>query len=263
MLSGFLVVLGRSDGPENQATYVQQIIHARQQLFTGQLIHTDVRSLELAAGAESPRLFRVDILGSWRRAKPGEPQVPVSAGAQIGVKLHCSGAGLRCTSLSSERQNVLAKNGGATWVWDVRAQRAGKASFALTVTAYFRETSTVLAEKTPMRSRVDVAAPKGKNHWISWVEALWGWVTGAITSLGGLAVSASAIIAVILTVIRRQLPDAEADADTPEHVGIDRRRPRTRSVPTSRPRLRPARTQPSATGSVRFRRRSEAHRDRE
>ncbi|MCT2588399.1 hypothetical protein LHJ74_00295 [Streptomyces sp. N2-109] len=133
----------RSDGPGNQEIYAEEIDQARQQLFKGQLVHTDARTLRLVAGAD-PRPFRVDVLGSWRRASPGEAQAPVSAGAQIGVKLHCSGAGVRCTPLSSERRNVLSKSDGATWMWDVSAQRPGKVSFALTVTAYFRESDTVL-----------------------------------------------------------------------------------------------------------------------
>jgi hypothetical protein len=100
LVSGLFTMLYSSDdGPGDQRTYVEEISQARRQLFKGQLIHTDTRTLDLVAGAE-PRSFRVEVLGSWRRPSPGEAQAPVSAGSQIGVKLRCSGAGVRCTPLS-------------------------------------------------------------------------------------------------------------------------------------------------------------------
>ncbi|SDP41653.1 hypothetical protein SAMN04487981_12265 [Streptomyces sp. cf386] len=191
----------RSGGLGDQKSYAEEINRARQQLFEGQLVYTDVRSLGLVAGTE-PRLFRVDVLGSWRGTRPGEAETPVSAGGQIGVKRHCAGAGVRCMPLSSERQNVLSASDEATWVWDVRAQRPGKVSIALTVTAYFRESSLVLIEKPPVTARVDVAAPPTDNGPFSWIVDLWHWATGAITSLGGLAVSVSAIAATIVMVVR-------------------------------------------------------------
>ncbi|MFF4802330.1 hypothetical protein ACFY1U_28660 [Streptomyces sp. NPDC001351] len=239
------------NGPGNQRTYNEEIGQARQQLFQGQLVYTDARSLGLVAGAE-PRSFRVDILGRWRRAKPGETQAPVSAGAQIGVKLHCSGAGVRCIPLSSERQNVLFKNDRATWMWDVSAQRAGKVSVALTVTAYFRESDTVLIEKPPVTSRVDVAAPPSDNSLFSWIKDLWQWVSGAITSLGGLAVSVSAIVAAAVMVIRRRLPGVDADeAGTTERVRGVGRRPGARSAREGHSRLGRPRTRLTAVGSLR------------
>ncbi|MGW3985008.1 hypothetical protein [Streptomyces mirabilis] len=92
----------------NHGDYVEEIEQARHQLFQGELTYSDVSSLDLVAGGD-PRPFRVDIAGSWHRAKTGVEQSLVSAGAQIGVRLHCSGSGVRCTPLSSERQSVLAK----------------------------------------------------------------------------------------------------------------------------------------------------------
>ncbi|GAB2987790.1 hypothetical protein GCM10023080_061740 [Streptomyces pseudoechinosporeus] len=165
----------------------------------------------------------------------------VSAGAQIGVKLHCSGAGVRCTRLSSERQNILSKGDSGTWVWAVSAQRAGKVSIALTMTSYFRDSDTVLVEKRPVMLRVDVAAPRG-NPWFSWAEDLWRWVNGALTGLGGLAMSVSAIAAVVAMAVRRRRiaddPDA-ADAPAPA-LGVGRR-----------PRVRPLRQVPIRLGRPR------------
>ncbi|MEU2866876.1 hypothetical protein ABZ672_53220 [Streptomyces mirabilis] len=231
MACGLLLVLGQR-GPEDagggtQKAYVEEIDQARQQLFKGQLVHTDARYMGLVAGAE-PSPFQVEVLGSWRQAGPGEAQAPVSAGAQIGVKLRCSGAGVRCIPLSSERQNVLSKGDGATWMWDVSAQHAGKISIALTVTAYFRDSDTVLVEKPPVTTHVDVAAPPSDNGWLSWVKEVWQWVTGAVTSLGGLAVSVSTIVALVVMVVRRQPPGAGAD-DTATTEG-DGPRPRARPV---------------------------------
>ncbi|OKK04632.1 hypothetical protein AMK26_15030 [Streptomyces sp. CB03234] len=235
LASGLVFLSRSSDEPRSQETYAEEIGQARRQLFTGRLIHTDARSLGLVAGAE-PRPFRVEVMGSWGRAgRPGETQSPVSAGAQIGAKLHCSGAGVTCTPLSSERQNVLSRNDRATWVWDVSAQRAGKVGIALTVTAYMGEGDTVLVEKPPVTSRVDVAAPPGDHGPLSWAKGLWRWLNGVATSLGGLALSVSAVIALVLTVIRWRSPAADADrVGTTEGVRGAGRRIRERPVRHSR-----------------------------
>lgn len=224
-----LFLFSSDNGPEkrNQRTYKEEISQARQQLFKGQLVYTDARSLGLVAGAE-PRSFRVDIRGNWRRTKPSETQDQVSAGAQIAVKLHCSGARVRCIRLSSERQSVLYKNDKATWMWHVSAQHAGKVSVALTVTAYFRQSDTVLAEKPPVTSLVDVAEAPSENSLFSLFKHLWHWGTGAINSLGALAVSATAIAGALVMVIRRRLPGADTEAPTAERAAS--RRPQARSA---------------------------------
>lgn len=260
LVSGlFTTLYSRDEGPEPQRTYIKEISQARRQLFEGQLVHTDTGSLQLVAGAE-PRSFRAEILGGWRPTRAGEAQAPVSTGAQIGVKLHCSGAGVRCTPLSSERQSVLSEEDRATWVWDVSARHAGKVSIALTVTAYFRDSDTVLLEKPPMTSRVDVAAPPGDDGWFSWIKGSWQWVAGAITGLGGLAVSVTAIVTAIVMVVRRRLPGADAEeADAAERVrGAG---PRTRSAREGRPRVGRPRTRPTAARNLPSRRRGDAQRE--
>ncbi|MFE9609101.1 hypothetical protein [Streptomyces sp. NPDC006012] len=210
-----LTVLAKREAPPAgaQQPYVEEIQLARKELFQGQLVYTDARSLELVAGAE-PSPFQVQVLGSWRSAGPGEAESPVSAGGQIGVKLHCSGAGVRCEALSSERQNVLSKSDSATWMWDVGAARAGKVSIALTVTAYLGDSDTVLIEKPPVTARVEVAPPPGDTGWTSRAKDAWHWVTGTATSLGGLAMSVSAITALVVMVVRRRAPAADTDTDT-------------------------------------------------
>ncbi|MEW2079920.1 hypothetical protein AB0941_41470 [Streptomyces sp. NPDC013433] len=262
LVSGLFTMLYSSDdGPGDQRTYVEEISQARRQLFEGQLIHTDTRSLDLVAGAE-PRSFRVEVLGSWRRPGPGETQAPVSAGSQIGVKLHCSGAGVRCTPLSSERQSVLSRKDRATWMWDVSARHAGKVSIALTVTAYFRDGDTVLLEKPPMASRVEVAAPPGDGSWFSWVKDSWQWVAGAITGLGGLAVSVTAIVTAVVMVIRRRLPGADTEeAGAAERVRGPGSRPRTRSTREGRSRLGRPHTRSTVVRSLPPSRRRDAQRE--
>ncbi|WJV50444.1 hypothetical protein [Streptomyces flavofungini] len=78
----------------------------------------------------------------------------------MGVKLHCSGAGVTCTALSSERQNVLTPDDKAKWRWMVKPSATGTMTLALTVTAYYRDTNNVLFEKPPFmrRARVDATA---------------------------------------------------------------------------------------------------------
>ncbi|MFE7273129.1 hypothetical protein [Streptomyces sp. NPDC057623] len=237
----FVGVVTRSeDGPGSAATgkapppdefsYAEQIEGERRRLFDVTVVHTNPPALGLVAGAP-PRRFRVEIPGTRAAAGPGESQAVVSAGTQIGMKLHCSGAGVRCTPLSSERQHVLTREDVAVWVWEVRAERAGTFSIALTMTSYFRDTDTVLVEKPPLIWSVD-AAPPEDDDWLSWARDLWRQVTEAINGLGGLAVSVSAIAAAIALVIRRR-PPAEGrdnDADTPDPVPDVGRRPPPRPV---------------------------------
>ncbi|MET7728836.1 hypothetical protein [Streptomyces mirabilis] len=89
------------------------------------------------------------------------------------------------------------------------------------MTAYLGESDTVLFEERPVTTRVDVAAPPGDNGWYSWAKDLWRWMTGAITSLGGLAVSVSTIVALVVMVVRRQHPGADVDTGTTEGVRAD------------------------------------------
>lgn len=125
-----------------QETYVEEIQLARQALYEVAVVHTNPRVLDLRADTR-PHKFKVTIPHGRVRPTAGESQTVVDAGAQIGMKLHCSGGGVRCTPLSSERQNVLSKGDQATWVWEVSAQRPGLISMALTMTSYFRDSDTV------------------------------------------------------------------------------------------------------------------------
>ncbi|MFG2522179.1 hypothetical protein [Streptomyces sp. NPDC048527] len=154
--------VGSPPGGSKQQTYVDEIDEARQQLFKGELVRTSTKSLHLVAGGD-PLPFQAQILGSWRSDDPGETHSPTSAGAQIGVKLHCSGTQVRCTPLSSERQNVLSKKDKATWLWDVSAKKAGTVTMSVTVTAYYRDSDTVLFEASPATTHVKVAAPPGDS----------------------------------------------------------------------------------------------------
>ncbi|MFC9508950.1 hypothetical protein [Streptomyces sp. NPDC057002] len=217
--------------PSDAFSYPEEIERERRHLFDVPVVHTDPRALGLVADAP-PRRFRVEIPGARVASGPGESQTVASAGTQIGVKLHCSGAGVRCTPLSSERQSVLSRGDVAVWLWEVRAERAGTFSVALTVTSYLRDTDTVLVEKPPLIWSVDAVAPPADDDWLSWAGDLWRQVTEAITGLGGLAVSVSAIAAVIAMVIRRRLPAGEPDDDagTAAPAPEAGRRPRPRPV---------------------------------
>ncbi|AZQ32099.1 AAA family ATPase [Streptomyces cyaneochromogenes] len=262
LFSTTLVYTTHNDEPRKgaQQTYVEEIGEARQRLFSGQLIYTDPHSMGLVAGAQ-PRRFQVAIRGAWRQAKPGEEQAPVKAGAQIGVKLHCSG-NVRCTPLSSERQNVLSRSDKATWTWALSARDAGKASVALTVTAYLGDGNTVLVEKPPQMLSLDVAAAPSDNSWYSWITDLWRWMSNAITTLGGIAVSLSAIAAAVVMLVRRRLPPADvADNGTPQPPRGIRRRLRVPPVRQTRPRPVHPRRQHTEVRTSQPNQRAAAHRE--
>ncbi|MFD0419338.1 hypothetical protein [Streptomyces sp. NPDC127108] len=149
----------RGDDPESQALYGQEIIESRKEMFEGKISYTRVRSAKLGRAFE----FHAEVAG-FRVAGPrgegkdlqrtGELQV----GALMGVKLHCSGAGVTCTALSSERQNVLTPDDKAKWRWIVKPSATGTMALALTVTAYHRDTDNVLFEKPPFMQKAHVRA---------------------------------------------------------------------------------------------------------
>ncbi|MFB7996983.1 hypothetical protein ACFC4G_29680 [Streptomyces sp. NPDC056002] len=129
---------------------------------------------------------------------------------------------MRCTPLSSERQNVISKTDKATWLWDVSAKKAGTVTLSVTVTAYYRDSDTVLLEQPPTTAHVEVAAPPGDRF--AWVTQAWRWISDAITSLGGLAVSLTGVITLAVIVGRRMSPatgpepgndNTDADSNTP------------------------------------------------
>ncbi|MET7535927.1 hypothetical protein [Streptomyces sp. NPDC005507] len=220
IVSGLFLFLGRGGEPgsghpggSRQQTYVDEIGEARQQLFKGELVRTSTKSLHLVAGGD-PLRYRAQILGSWRSDGPGGTHSPTSAGAEIGVKLHCSGAQVRCAPLSSERQNVISKTDKATWLWDVSAKKAGTVTLSVTVTAYYRDSDTVLLEQTPATTHVKVAAPPGDSF--AWVKQAWRWISDAITSLGGLAVSLTAVITLAVMLARRTPAATGPEPSNPE-----------------------------------------------
>ncbi|MFI7018906.1 hypothetical protein [Streptomyces sp. NPDC050164] len=230
--------------PSDQSSYVEEIERERRRLFDVTVVHTNPLALGLVADAP-PRRFRVEIPGARIPSEPGESQAVVSAGTQIGVKLHCTGAGVRCTPLSSQRQNVLTREDVAVWLWEIQAERAGTFSIALTMTSYLRDTDTVLVEKPPLVWSVDAVAPPEDDNWLSWARDLGRRVGEAITGLGGLAVSVSAIAAVVAMVIRRRLPaGGPEDEDATESIGD--------AAPSPRPRpVRRVRSRPGQAGAAR------------
>ncbi len=203
----------RNNRPPEQRDYIWELDAARHQLFDGRLVYTDATELRLVRDAP-PQRFRADVLGGWRdRARTAVPGAQVRAGAQIGVKLHCSGSGVTCTPLSSERQPVLTKSDAATWTWNLSAKRTGTVTLSLTVTAYLRDTGTVLFERTPLDARTVVTAPPEEAGWYSWVGGGVTWLTDRITTAGGLASALTAILALIVTVRRRRTTGTEGAAE--------------------------------------------------
>lgn len=61
-----------------------------------------------------------------RAKSPKGHEISVFTGAQMSVKLHCSGAGIRRIPLSSERQSGTTRCEVAQWRW----RRAGSGAVA-------------------------------------------------------------------------------------------------------------------------------------
>jgi hypothetical protein len=161
--------LGSQDPRNAQREYVEEITSSRKELFRGDLEYDDGESLSLAVGESAD--FTATLRGSWEQSFNEKPDSDVYAGVQIGVTLHCSGADVKCTPLSSERQNVLTPHDFAWWRWEVTPSRNGKVTFSLTVTAYLRDTDSVLFEKAPI-----VLHARVNDEPTSWVSDVASWV---------------------------------------------------------------------------------------
>ncbi|MFI6038767.1 hypothetical protein ACIBBD_32475 [Streptomyces sp. NPDC051315] len=224
-----------------QHDFAEKLDRARKELFEGTLTSTDPAvAYDLEAGESD--LFTAYVKGGWQRAPAaGRTVTEVRAGAQIGMKLRCSGS-VTCTPLSSERQNVLTKDEEPVeWTWKVTARREGTAEFALTMTAYYLDTATVLFEK-PVVSHAEVSPrPAESRGRFSWVGDAFAWLKGTIEGMGALAGSLAAVVGLVVAVRalrgRRsgEVDGAAAGEDMAAVTGPDdgRGRPAGRSRPTS------------------------------
>ncbi len=211
LISGALALFTSRIGLKgnDQRSYVEELDQARKQLFQGQLVYTDAARLSLVAG--ETHWFRAQVRGSWHPVAPGDSGAEAPAGAQIGMRLDCSGAGVTCTRVSSERNNVLSVSDQARWVWAVTAKRSGTVALALTMTAYFRDTNTVLFERS-FTDRAPVAtASEGSGAWF--VGALM-WMKDAVLELGVLAGALAAVWGLYLLVRNRHHPVEQPDEAT-------------------------------------------------
>ncbi|MFF4051926.1 hypothetical protein ACFYZ5_35320 [Streptomyces chartreusis] len=204
-----VVVLRSDTGPRGgQRSYVEELDQARRQLFQGQVVYTDAATLSLEAG--EPQWFEAEIRGSWRQVPSGDKAAGAPVGAQIGMTLHCSGAAVTCTRVSSERKSVLSASDKATWVWEVTAKRSGKVALALTMTAYFRDTDTVLFERS-FTDHASVATASEDSE--SWLVAALVWVKGAVLELGLIAGALATIWGLYLAVKNRRHPAEQPEEE--------------------------------------------------
>ncbi|WP_190139007.1 hypothetical protein [Streptomyces longispororuber] len=198
VLAAFLATAcgGRSteNDPDSQALYGQEIIKSRKEMFDGRVTYTELSSAKVGRPLE----FEARLEG-FRLAKPhgqkasGSPRLTgrTLVGTLMGVKLHCSGAGVRCTALSSERQNVLTPDDVAKWQWVVKPTKTGTMTLALTVTAYYRDTRNVLFEKPPFSQEVHVGTTA--SHAAQGAASDMGAVVTFLAALLGLGVACATI----------------------------------------------------------------------
>jgi hypothetical protein len=224
----------------SQREYVEDVSDARKQLFQGGLAYTGAEKLGLVAG--EPQWFRARVVGDWHTPPSGDSSAEVLAGAQIGVRLQCSGAGVVCTPISSERQNVLTKGDRATWMWRVTAKRTGKVALALTVTAYYRDTNTLLFEK-PVAALAKAAPAPDDSDRFSWLKEMLAWVKSTVVEMGLLAGSLAAVWGLYVGVTDRR-PSAHEEGPATAEMGRDASRPQAESP-------RPVRSQAAGAGAAR------------
>ncbi|WP_028814759.1 hypothetical protein [Streptomyces flavidovirens] len=192
----------------SQDDYISEVTASRKQLFTGEITYDDAAELEMTAGKSS--LYKATVSGNWDSRTAGSDRQVTKVGAQIGVKLTCSGAGIKCKSLSSERQNVLTVEDSAEWQWEIEAVEAGEATLTLTVTAYLRDTDNVLFEKPPIVSHAQVAAapPPSREETdegaFQWLKDLYFTMKGMLLEIAALAMAVGAILTTRSQIRRRR-----------------------------------------------------------
>ncbi|MEU7400115.1 hypothetical protein [Streptomyces sp. NPDC044948] len=226
--------------------HISKVDKARQQTFQGFLVHTQKEELDLVA--DEPHLFQAQVLGAWHQTKPGTPRRKVQAGTEIGVRLHCSGAKVSCTRLSSERQNVLTKADVATWMWEVTAKQAGKVSLTVTVTSYLGGTKTVLFEKPPFTVQAEVAEAPEDRGLIGWVKDAYAAVKAVLTEAGVLAGIATTVAILYFALKNRRSPTEgleAGDSGTPSRTPAEPTQPSQAQGATTQPTRQPVTTPPA------------------
>ncbi|MEU5201271.1 hypothetical protein AB0G86_45765 [Streptomyces scabiei] len=74
----------------------------------------------------------------------------------------------------------------AFWSWTIETTKPGKAEINLTITAYLDDTSTVIAEKLPVRQRMKIEKDDEGGGFLAFVSSFWTELLAALTALGGL-----------------------------------------------------------------------------
>ncbi|GAA3161641.1 hypothetical protein GCM10017688_04530 [Streptomyces ramulosus] len=176
------VVMANSDTRPRKGNYRSTIVSARKGLFEGSFRYSTIERAT-AGGITS---FRVTVEGARaHRPSGGEPSRgsgSAQVGALMGARLSCAGSHITCTANSSERQPVLTPQDSAEWEWTIATPEAGKASVALTLTAYYEDTKEVLAETSPLAQVIEV-----EKEWSFWgmIGDSWQWFAGVLAVLAG------------------------------------------------------------------------------
>lgn len=200
---------------DGQGAYVDLITDARKQLVKGRITFTD---LPAKGEPGEPIHFRAEISGSDLKPTapptgPPEKEETTSVGARVGLTLNCSGADAKCTSHSTEKQNVLTASDRAVWRWTVEPKKEGRLTVSLSATSYYRETDNALtvedteAQKMTVEYGVAEEARKGASD-------LGNWLIGFFGALGGVGTAVALVRSFRRRLARRRTTDQRADENT-------------------------------------------------
>ncbi|MFD7062281.1 hypothetical protein [Streptomyces sp. NPDC059906] len=186
---------------------------ARTRLFTGRLDYSKPSSLDLTVGR--PSYFRAAVSGTWVAKKGREKSTEkdtesekVTVGGQVTVSLHCSGVAT-CTPISSKRRLVTEDRrftDAPAWVWEVTPKKPGTVYFALTVTSYYGNTTTVLYEKPPITADAKAKEAPKEDGAFSWAADTYGWLKKMVEELAFLATALAAVLGLWLAWKQRRSP---------------------------------------------------------
>lgn len=186
-----------------QESYVELVDSARKELINGHVVYTELPdrsrpgsrlSFEAVVSGDEVEQSKPPSGGPGPSGPSGEPgkEGKASIGARVGVRLHCSGANVKCTLHSEERQNVLTSSDTARWRWTVEPRKPGELSVSLTTTAYLADTDNVLREHAEDPQTVRVERPVTSAA-LENVKNIAEWLLLVLGALGGVGGVVSAV----------------------------------------------------------------------
>jgi hypothetical protein len=193
---------GKDDG-SGQTSYQLKLAAHRGELMNGVLTYTRVRRLKVDTHSQFVlRLSGLRAASDAPSPGSGVEQRRARIGGLVGVRMSC--IEISCTTISSERQNVLSAADYAEWTWTLSPQNSGTANVSVVVTVYDQDTTNVLAEGAPIRQSI-LIEPTASYR----IKRMTSWVTAVIVLVG--ASTIGGLVAALWRTFRKHRNSTRSD----------------------------------------------------